>query len=54
VKKALGAVAVIIAVMWVVKNPHGAAALVHEVVGALSTLASSLSSSPAPNPGSTP
>lgn len=41
-KKLLGWLALAIAVVWVVHNPGQAAALVHEVIHALSTLASSL------------
>jgi len=39
VKKALTWVALIIAVIWLVKNPVGAAALAHQVMHALTTLA---------------
>jgi hypothetical protein len=41
-KKALTWLALIIAVMWVVKDPAGAAALAHQIAHALTTLASSL------------
>jgi len=42
VKKLLTWAALIIAVMWVVKNPAGAAADLRQIAHALSTLVSSL------------
>jgi hypothetical protein len=42
VKKALTWLALIIAVIWVIHNPAGAAALAHQITHALATLASSL------------
>jgi hypothetical protein len=42
VKKILGWLALAIAVMWVLKNPAGAAATVHQVFHALSTLVTDL------------
>ena len=41
-RKILGWAALIIAILWVLKNPAGAAAMVHQVFHALSTLAASL------------
>jgi hypothetical protein len=41
-RKALTWLALIIAVIWLVKNPAGAAALAHQVIHALTTLATSL------------
>jgi hypothetical protein len=41
-RKVLTWAALIIGVMWVLKNPAGAAAAVHQVFHALSTLAASL------------
>jgi hypothetical protein len=41
-RKVLTWVALIIGVLWVMKNPTGAAAVVHQVFHALSTLAASL------------
>ena len=41
-RKVLTWAALIIGVMWVLKNPAGAAAVVHQVFHALSTLAASL------------
>ncbi len=41
-RKALTWLALAIAVMWVVKNPVGAASLAHQVMHALSTLVSAL------------
>ena len=41
-KKILSWLALAIAVMWVVKNPTGAAALAHQIGHALSTLAAAL------------
>jgi hypothetical protein len=42
VKKALTWIAVAIAAIWLVKNPAGAAALAHQIMHALTTLAASL------------
>jgi len=42
VRKALTWLALAIAVMWLVKNPVGAASLAHQVMHALSTLVSAL------------
>ncbi len=42
VKKILGWIALAIAVLWVIKNPAGAAADVKQFMNALSTLASAL------------
>jgi hypothetical protein len=42
VKKILGWLALAIAAMWLVKNPTGAANLVHQVMHALATLAAAL------------
>jgi len=42
VKKALTWVALIIAVIWLVKNPAGAAADARQLIHALTTLATSL------------
>jgi hypothetical protein len=42
VRKVLTWAALIIGVLWVLKNPAGAAAAVHQVFNALSTLAASL------------
>jgi hypothetical protein len=42
VKKALTWIAVAIAAIWLVKNPVAAAALAHQVIHALTTLAASL------------
>ena len=41
-KKILGWLALAIAAMWLVKNPTGAASLVHQIGHALSTLAAAL------------
>ena len=41
-KKLLGWLALAVVVMWVVNNPTGAAALIHQVTHALATLAASL------------
>jgi hypothetical protein len=41
-RKVLTWAALIVGVMWVLKNPAGAAAAVHQVFHALSTLAASL------------
>ena len=41
-KKLLGWLALAIAVMWVVKNPDGAANVVHQIGHALATLAAAL------------
>lgn len=41
-KKLLTALAVLIAVMWAVKNPAGAAADVHQLIHALSAFAAAL------------
>lgn len=41
-KKILGWIALAIAVLWVIKNPAGAAADVKQFMNALSTLASAL------------
>lgn len=41
-KKLLGWIVLAIAAIWLVKNPAGAAALAHQIMHALSTLASSL------------
>jgi hypothetical protein len=42
VKKLLGWLALAIGAMWVVNDPTGAAALIHQVAHALATLAASL------------
>jgi hypothetical protein len=42
VKKILGYLALAIAVMWLVKNPAGAANLAHQIGHALATLAAAL------------
>jgi hypothetical protein len=42
VKKALTWLALIIAAIWLIKNPAGAAALAHQIAHALTALASSL------------
>lgn len=41
-KKLLTVAGVIVAVMWLVNNPHGAAADVHKVIAALSAFASAI------------
>lgn len=41
-KKLLGWVALVIAVIWVIQNPDNAAATVHHIFHSLSTLASHL------------
>ena len=41
-KKILGWIALAIAAMWLVKNPTGAAALIHQIGHALATLAAAL------------
>jgi hypothetical protein len=42
VRKVLTWAALIIGALWVLKNPAGAAAMVHQVFTAMSTLAASL------------
>jgi hypothetical protein len=42
VKKILGWLALAIAALWLIHNPAGAAADMHQLISALSTLASSL------------
>jgi hypothetical protein len=42
VKKILGWLALAIVAMWLVKNPAGAASVVHQIGHALATLAASL------------
>jgi len=41
-RKALGWIAIIIGVIWLIHNPQGAANLAHQIIHALTTLANNL------------